>query len=292
MDLWTNGIILHTDEDGYIVKRAAASSVQDKWREPLDRTIAEYVGQFGSTLRSVYVRGSAALGNARDFMSDLDTFALVDGTSQPPRASWDEFRRDVRHRWPFVKEVEIASHLITAVRTEPGLSAMIKTQSACVYGVDVEPSLPRFKPGFDMIFHAWDLPRDLAVAGQAIESASNEGAAEACRWAMKRLLRSGFEIVMERSSCYTRDLVSCYRIFSQYYHDKAGSMANALTLAVEPDDVRARFPVVRKELVDFIYETLCLQYGAARIAQILQLRDPRRSVGQSLHATANRRESP
>ena len=63
---------------------------------------------------------------------------------------------------------------------------------------------------------------------------TDEDIEQKCTWIMKRLLRSGFELVMERSQKYTRDLYPCYEGFAEYYPKKKAEMYEVLELAISP----------------------------------------------------------
>ena len=52
----------------------------------------------------------------------------------------------------------------------------------------------------------------------------------------KILLRTGAELVMERSSQFTVDPYYCWKIFSQYYPRKADEMHQVLELFVNPKE--------------------------------------------------------
>jgi hypothetical protein len=270
-----DGIVLHTDERGYIVRQASADRIQARWRPAVERTVYEYIRRFGPALRSVYVRGSVPLGNARDFVSDIDTFALVDEPVNHADLRCEDFDGGaVRRAWPFVKRVEADAYPIDALRRSRRLAAVVKTQSACLYGEDFGPSIAGFRPGPDLILHGWDMPGDLAVARRIISAGCPaDTAREICSWAMKRVLRSGFELVMERANVYTRDLHACHRFFAVYYPGKAEAMAEVLSLAIEPEPGLALFGAVAEALGDWLYEALCHEYGAARIAQLLEDRE-------------------
>jgi uncharacterized protein len=218
----------------------------------------------------VYVRGSVPLGEPRDFVSDLDTFAVVTGPA-PPAVPWAaEHSREVARRWPFVAGVEASVHrLDVAVASRP-VAAMIKLVGACVHGEDLAPRIRGFRPGIELVFHAWDLPRDTAWARRLLASASNPGLVdETCVWISKRLVRSGFELVMERAGCYTRDLAACRDLFAAYHPQQAAVMDEALSLALSTRGDHERCLRVLDQLGDWLHEAVCAEYGAARIQQLL-----------------------
>lgn len=51
---------------------------------------------------------------------------------------------------------------------------------------------------------------------------------------MKRILRTGHELVAERSVRFTRDLYRCWEGFGEYYPEKKNEMYHVLDLAINP----------------------------------------------------------
>ena len=55
-------------------------------------------------------------------------------------------------------------------------------------------------------------------------------------WIMKRLVWTGFELIMEQERAYTCDLYPCYLAFARYFPAQAQQMHHALARAIEPSD--------------------------------------------------------
>lgn len=266
-----HAVVLRTDALGCLVKQASVAAIPAHWLDPVKWTVAAYARHFGRGLQSVYLRGSVPLGQARDFISDLDTFAVVAGADQRPRASWElEHGAEVGRRWPFVNGVEVSVYPMATVRTSRLLAAMIKVHAACVHGDDLSRGIRGFKPGIELLFHSWDLPRDLEVAKRVIDMAGDqETVDETCVWITKRILRSGSELVMRRAGCSTRDLVASYEMFVHYYPLRETAMAEVLALALAGGGPRARCLRAIDMVDNWLYAEICLEYGAARIEQLL-----------------------
>ena len=271
MDGAEPGVVLRTGANGYLVKRAAASRIPARWAEPVDSTVAMYVERLGARLHSVYVRGSVSLGQPRDFFSDLDTFAIVTGPERRSDTSWAlEHSLAVRRRWPFVAGVEVSVYPLSAATRSRRVAAMINLLGACVHGPDLGPGLAAFRPDAELIFHSWDLPRDLAVAKRILATADDPAlVGETCVWIAKRMVRSGFELVMSRMGCYTRDLVTCYELFARHYPDRAADMEDVLSLALSETADRERCIRAIEQVGDWLYGEVCAEYGAARIEQLM-----------------------
>jgi hypothetical protein len=270
-----SGTILGLDDAGFIVKRASVERIQPAWRAPLGFAVANCAGVFGPALTSVYVRWSVPLGQAREYVSDIDTFCLVEGDADGDNAGWtQELRREVTQRWPFVESVELSVFPVSQIGSDRILAGTIKTQSACVFGSDVAADIPGCRPGIEMFAHGWDLPRDLATARHHLRQAGGSEPEKQswANWALKRLIRSGFELVMERAGCFTRDLRPCCSIFGRYYPEQAASMEDALSLAIRRGCDSREFDSVTHQIGDWLHEEMVATYGAARIEQLLQHR--------------------
>jgi len=262
-------VVLRTDNAGHVVSRASVRRLQKDWVAPLRHTVKAYRTRVGPSLHSVYVRGSVAVGRAVPGASDIDTLAVV-RDHVPLSIEWaDDIARTVTRRWPYVAGVEVCLYPIGAVERTGRLAALIKTQCGCLYGTDLSARIRGFAPGIDLLFHAWDLPRDLAVARRALAPQNDAGAVgEICAWVMKRLVRSGFELVMAREGCYTRDLAACQRRFARHYPAEAPLMAEAVRLAVHGGN-RGECLAVIDGLGEWLFDQICQEYGAARIAQLM-----------------------
>ena len=264
-------VVLRTDAQGHVVKQASVASIPAHWADPVAFTVAAYERHLGGRLHSVYLRGSVPLGQPRDFVSDLDTFAVVAGDDHPRSVSWElEHGAEVGRRWPFVKGVEVSVYPIADVWVSRLLAAMIKVHGACVHGDDLTRRIRGFKPGIELLFHSWDLPRDLEVARRVIDRGGDQASIdETCVWITKRILRCGFELVMRRAGCLTRDLVASYEMFLRYYPLHETAMAEVLALALAGGGPRARCLRAIETVDDWLYAEICLEYGAARIEQLL-----------------------
>lgn len=230
------GSILDVDEEGYIVKAASIDKIQPKWQPAVDEAVEAYKNHLSDSLHSVYVRGSVAKGEAMDNISDIDTMALVTMANHEIDTGWvTGFEHSLVNKFPFVNGVEIKAVHMDCL--DHKTQFMLKTQAVCVYGEDITETLPKMKPGLDAVNHAFLLGKRI---DQTVESLKNTNDAthiqQNCTWIMKRIVRTGCELVMERSQKYTRDLYPCYELFAGYYPDKSDDMYRALELAINPTE--------------------------------------------------------
>ncbi len=76
---------------------------------------------------------------------------------------------------------------------------------------------------------------------------------------MRRIIRTGLELVVERSGLFSRDLYPCYEVFSRYYPIQAPQMKQALHYAINPLTDKA-------QLLAFVYD-----FGSWLTAEIARL---------------------
>src|SRR6266481_2572789 len=230
------GSYLEIDADGYIVNPASIEKIQERYIEPLEEVKDDYLFYFGSGLHSLYIRGSIPKGQGIDDVSDIDTFAIVSLKEEEIDTSWGkETNAKIKREYPFIEGVEIVAIPLANLAKFKGDQIMIKTQSVCLYGTDLASTIPSFKPGFETAQHIQGIKREIEqTIAWLQEEKPEEQTVKKCTWIMKRLVRSGFELTMEHSGKYTRDLYPCYQTFSEFYPAKKDGMYEVLTLAISP----------------------------------------------------------
>ncbi|MEX0270972.1 hypothetical protein AB3R30_17675 [Leptolyngbyaceae cyanobacterium UHCC 1019] len=236
-----------TDAEGYLINECSWEKIQPPWLNLVCDLRDGCVNQLGDRLHSLYLRGSVPRGLAIPAVSDLDSVALLLGEFEPDHleALLKPLRTALMQRYPFCLKVETA--LVSAVEIQAPTSqwqATLQTQGLCIYGEDVRSHLPRFKPGAALINHAFDLADDLADTQTFLRQASadyphdNAHIKAQCGWIARRMVRTGFELVMATEGTFTRDLYPCYECFARYFPAQEPLMRKALELAIQPSDNR------------------------------------------------------
>lgn len=245
------GGYLEVDLNGFIVKRASSKLIQEKWSPVIQEVIEAYKKHFNKNLLSVYIRGSVVKGEAIDQLSDIDSFAIVDSTEDEINTEWGkQFSEETVTVYPFVKGVEIFAGTPQQARDlNRAIHIMLKTQSVCVFGVDISDQILPLKPGKESSIHFRSLQSDLRESIDFFEPADEEPDEYfmQCSWIMKRVLRTGFELVMEKEQRYTRDLYPCFENFSKYYPAKRDLMHQTLEFAINPaSDPEVVLPILKE----------------------------------------------
>lgn len=246
------GSLLTTDADGFLVSQSSPDNIVPPWAALVDEIRDAYVEHAGNRLHSMYVRGSVARGTAIEGIADVDTLTLVHGDPQDLDDSWfGPFRDDMAGRYPFSQGIEMAYRSLDRTLSEPDLSHarfLIKTQCACLYGESIIPHLPPVRPGLDAVVHAPRIAGEIDGVLRELGDPDGDSVRDLCGWIMKRLVRTGFELVMEREQAFTRDLYPCWKSFSRYYPDKSEPMFQALEWCIEPTDDTDRIAALLGEL--------------------------------------------
>ena len=230
VEILPKGSYFQTDKEGFLVNPASPEKLQSEWRPAIDDAIEAYKNQYGDKLKNVYVRGSVAKGEAVKGISDLDTFAYVDMPQDEITYNWARSAiEEMVQKYPFIEGFELRADALS----EAPQDFLMLNQSMCVYGEPVEIS--KLRPGKEMVAHARALGHRLERARIFLQKdVAAKEIQEKCVWVMKTILRVGFEITMERSGTYTRDLYPCYKTFSEYYPEKEPQMRQVLDYALNP----------------------------------------------------------
>lgn len=226
------GSYFETDDNGYLVNPASAEKIQEKWYSVIDDVIEAYKVQYGDKLKNVYIRGSVAKGEAVDGVSDIDSFAFVDATNeQLKKQALDQgMQKIIEEKYDFVNGVEMDALSSSDI---PSYQIVLMGQSLCVYGSPI--NIPKLRVGKEMALQAPIFHKNIKWFSNFLdEYQSDDVIKKECVWFMKQILRSGFEITMERSKKYTRDFYRCYETFSEYYPEKEPEMREVLYLALNP----------------------------------------------------------
>lgn len=246
------GSYLEIDNEGYVINPTSLEKIQEEWKPVVTDITELYKRQFGDTLVNVYIRGSVAKGDAVQGIADIDAFAYVKlSTDEIKKYSIKSEKEVLLSKYKFIPTAEL---YVTPIedRTKR-LEVIFLNQSVCVYGDPI--NAPKLRPGKDMMIHLPNIynrmewMQDFMKKDQSPQEIQGD-----CVWVMKGLLRSGCELVMERSKKYTRDLYPCYQVFSEYYPEKEQEMREVLHLALNPTPDKAKIEEIMNNLAVWLQE--------------------------------------
>lgn len=167
--------------------------------------------------------------------------------------------------WPFDEVVVLDRFAET--------SFLLTTQGACVWGGDLAPRLPRFKP--DVVVATNDICQIQADVEEAAAAILADGSPPVVRYwyrrIMKNVVRTGFSLVMLQERTFTRDLKPCYEAFIRHFPGQQPAMRRVLELAIiptlDPDTVLTVLAVFGTWLVAQA-EAWLGRYNPARVLEL------------------------
>jgi hypothetical protein len=257
------GSALIADAEGYIVSQSSLERMQKEWRVVADEVSDACREILGDNLHSVYARGSVSQGKAIENVSDLDLIMLV--REWPTDEQWIAMRQEreqAEEAYPFCTKVEIDFHLLSEViSSEDGVANTLKIYSVCVYGSDLINELPRVKMDRTASRGIFRFNAQIKRRLQTFENKEAVYSKKWCTWMMKRILRVGGALVLEREQIYTRDLYPCYEIFAKYYPEHEAQMRRVLELALNPTDAYKEVQDLTEDFSDWLSGEVELVYG-------------------------------
>ena len=234
IEIKPTGSFFKLDKEGFLINPSSQRKIQEEWKPLINDIVTWYKDTFGDSLANVYIRGSVAKGEAISGVSDIDTFAYItskDFSNDSLKKQKKVFIKKLIQKHALATGVELETIPVEESTTREDM--IFLNQSLCVYGKPIP--VRKMKPNKEVIFHVYDIEKDIQWVKEFLKKENADtDIRNSCVWIMKRILRTGCELVVERSHKYTRDLYPCYEIFSKYYPEKSEDMKKVLFLALNP----------------------------------------------------------
>ncbi|MGW7053605.1 nucleotidyltransferase domain-containing protein [Streptomyces sp. NPDC054887] len=254
------------NQDGTIAREGALSRVSEAFVPVVDACRAQITEVFGSTgrLHSAYLYGSIPRGTAVPGVSDADLLlALRDEPTETDRADARAIEAVLDRSCAPINGVGI---LLSGVRSL--LSELERHDGgffvACLctplLGDDLAEQLPRYRPTSVLAREtngdlALILPRWRARAAKATTDADRKTLS---RLVARRIVRTGFTLVMPRWGGWTSDLSASAELFGGYYPRHAEQMRVAAATGRTP----SADPTVLSMLIEHLGPWLAAEYTA------------------------------
>ena len=253
------------DQDGLIMREGSLSRVPDTFAPVVDAARGQITVTFGEQrLHSAYLYGSIPRGTAIPGVSDLDLMlALHHEPAYADRADADAIEAALDLAFAQIDGVGIglcrASTLLSELERHD-LGFFVACLCTPLLGEDLAAHLPRYRPD-SLLARETNGDLDLALARwreRAAQAATGTERKSLSRTAARRIVRTGFTLVMPRWSGWTSDLATSAQVFGHYYADRAGQMRTAAATARTP----TADPVVLRMLIDDLGPWLATEYTA------------------------------
>ncbi|MEV5534094.1 nucleotidyltransferase domain-containing protein [Streptomyces prunicolor] len=229
------------DTQGYIEREGSLGRIPHTFRPVVATARDRLIGLYGGRLNSAYLYGSIPRGTARVGRSDLDLLVV---TRQEPT---EEDRAEARNLGEALdKEFPEIDGVGTLLYGRARLLSELETYDlgwfvACLctplLGEDLAEDLPRYRPDSQL---ARETNGDLALLlprwRERIATAedTDEARRPLVRHMSRRLVRTGFTLVMPRWNGWTSDLREMAEAFAAYYPERAEALHKAAECGYEP----------------------------------------------------------
>ncbi len=244
------GRYLGVDEFGYVKPDVAVDLIADVWK-PLVAFVRDALMDRRG-VRSVYLRGSIPRGLAIENISDADFFYFSETDFDPADI---ELASIVGTNFAIVNGLELSRldratfDKIHAYQKRPYFHMLLKTQCLFLAGDDIARDIKPFQIGPEMVSHVFSLQSEFSRLPSWLEEGRGSGVEQSIhQWFSRRIVRSGFEVTMDRSDRFTRDLYLCYDQFAQFYPEWSERMFRVLINSLNGRESSLQY----RELVAFL----------------------------------------
>ncbi|MGP4077092.1 nucleotidyltransferase domain-containing protein [Halobacillus sp. K22] len=234
------GFTSRTNLQGMLINEARMDKINPSYIPALEEIVESLQSSFSKDIHSIYLRGSLPRGLAMEGISDIDLLVITqDAEDKEVHDQMKQIARETEVRYSFINGAEmgvIPLQEVYPIRRFSILPFMIKTYSVCLYGENIQPMLPEFKPDEKLANeHVFPLKSQIAQAQEDLTGNDDqEDIKDCCVWIMKIIIRCGFAFVMTKERTYTRDLYPAYHLFAKYYPSQEPWMRQALEYAIAP----------------------------------------------------------
>lgn len=253
------------DKDGYIAREGSLDRVQAAFRPVTASAVGLITATFSPTrLHSAYVYGSIPRGTATPEVSDLDLLLVLhDEPTEADRVRAKEMEATLDREHSQINGVGILLSSTPTVLSDLerfDLGFFVACLCTCLIGRDLATALPRYVPTGLL---ARETNGDLGLVlpqwrTEAAEAGTDARVRTLSRRISRRIVRTGFTLVMPRWGGWTSDLNKSAELFGRYYPERAEQMRSAAVTARHP----STDPQALAALVDDLGPWLATEYEA------------------------------
>jgi len=253
------------NRDGAIAREGALDKVPAAFVPVVDAARTRIAETFGAgRLHSAYLYGSIPRGTATPGVSDLDLLVVLhDEATDAERAAARALEATLDSSFPQINGVGIVLGstrvLLSELERYDG-GFFVACLCTPLLGEDLAGRLPRYGPTSLL---ARETNGDLALLlprwrERAAEAATNADRKVLSQGVGRRLVRTGFTLVMPRWGGWTSDMAQSAEVFGRYYPERAGQMR----IAAATGRVPSADPAVLGMLIDDLGPWLAAEYAA------------------------------
>lgn len=257
------------DVQGNIINPTECDLIPTAWLPVLSAILEIYKNHFDTQLQSFWIRGSLARGLVKPGWSDVDVFGLIQ--SDPP-VRWTRLEISLVEEKKLRKllpagfeqvplEMMYSTFCSSVLDQMPKVGMIVKTQSLCWWGKNISDSLPPYQVGTMMMLNYRWLAEDWDVLQKTRDTKRTT-----YQSFIKTLVRTAFELVMNRLGKYTPDLYWCAEAFAQYYPKEGITLKKILNLYDQPLKEKYQLTALLEEITPWM-----ISESNRQISQMLPL---------------------
>lgn len=227
---------IYKKKDGYLYMPESRINIQNEYKPMLKEISIFFKKLNNKNVQGVYLRGSLIWGLGIKNFSDADFFIItLNQLTESDQRFIKEYMDGLNKKYPFVTRFDIRYFTLSQILSAKE-NVLIKLTGICIYGEDIKEMIKNPRPGKDVAISLSLIEMEIIKTENEIKKGfyDQTNTKAMCLWIMKRIVRSGLELVSEREGCFTRDLVLCLDKFSKYYPNKRDNLKKAFLLAVNP----------------------------------------------------------
>jgi len=220
----------------FIRKDVGISKVASRYQAPL-RDAKDELLQYADKIHSIYLYGSVGTGKARSPSSDLDLLVVLHTKPSPGTKSDISMLEAILSKkyQKLFREVGITityKSLCVKSKESYGWRFFLTVLCDRMYGPKLYTTEMKFFPSKKLArnLHG-DIRTNIEAASKKIRNADPVPARLQSRSIMKKIIRTGFSIVMEQENLWTVDLKEMASLFSKHYPEKREDMRGVVSLA-------------------------------------------------------------
>lgn len=256
------------DQDGFIEREGGLERVPEAFAPVVAAAKTAILAAFaGDRLHSAYLYGSVPRGTAVPGTSDLDVLlALTGEPTDADRAAARRVEGDLGVRFPQISGAGILLYSTATLLSDLeryDLGWFVACLCTPLAGEDLAARLPRYRPTSLLARETNGdlgdlLPRWRGRLGEARSDASLRALS---RVVGRRLVRTGFTLVMPRFGGWTSDLDESVAVVGHYYPARAEQMKIAASAGRAPTEDRAVLGMLVGDLGPWLAAEYVSQHG-------------------------------
>ena len=237
------GEYLELDKEGMIIPVASHDKIKERWL-PLIHDFVEFSkAQHKDNLSSIFLRGSVAKGSDESGIADFDCLVIAKVKKPIDSGAWNKNSDELCEKYPFCAKVDTNQvslediDFVDIKKAGNFWPKFIKTQAVCLYGEDFSEQIQKFSLR-EMIHYSEFVQLFFEEKFKEFIEEDKDDPEElkgTCSWGCRILLRSGYELVMDKEQRWTNDLYRCYEGLSKYYPEKKDLFYQTLNWALNCD---------------------------------------------------------